>query len=289
MTSDSHPPAYDDEIDLRQLAATLWAGRWWVMLCALLAVALSVTYALNAPEIYRSETTLQVREEGKGGGMRALAGQLGAFADLAGASLGSTGSDRAVALATLKSRLVVEQFISSNNLLPILFAQQWDAARAQWKSPAKAPTTQDGYKLFASKVLTIADEKKTGLVTVGVEWTNPAQAHQWLVNLIEITNRTLKARSVKDSENNLGYLDSQAKATVVVEVQRSIYSLMETELKKLMLAKNGEEFAFRVIDPAQLPEKHIRPKRAVIVLAGGALGLFAGVVLALFLGWRKQM
>jgi uncharacterized protein involved in exopolysaccharide biosynthesis len=59
-------------------------------------------------------------------------------------------------------------------------------------------------------------------------------------------------------------------------VQKSIFSMMEGEIKRLMVARNPETVPLRVIDPAVVPERKVRPNRAVIVtlgiIAGGLLG-----------------
>ncbi len=53
----THDP--DDEIDLRQLAATLWDGRWWIIATTFLGSAIAVAYALLATPVYRAEALVQ--------------------------------------------------------------------------------------------------------------------------------------------------------------------------------------------------------------------------------------
>ena len=47
-----------------------------------------------------------------------------------------------------------------------------------------------------------------------------------------------------------------------------------------MLANVTDEFAFKVLDPAVVPEKKDKPRRRMIVLIGGMLGLGLGIVVA---------
>ncbi len=68
-----------------------------------------------------------------------------------------------------------------------------------------------------------------------------------------------------------------------MELQRSIYSLIESEIKKVMIANGSDEFAFRVVDPARVPEQRVSPKRALITAVGLFAGLMIGLVLALAL------
>ncbi len=67
-------------------------------------------------------------------------------------------------------------------------------------------------------------------------------------------------------------------------MQSTFYKLIEEQTKSLMLAEVQEEFVFRVIDPAVVPELKDSPKRALIcilgMLFGGLLG--SAIVLARF-------
>jgi uncharacterized protein involved in exopolysaccharide biosynthesis len=69
-----------------------------------------------------------------------------------------------------------------------------------------------------------------------------------------------------------------------VELRSVIYSLIESEIKKAMLARGDIEFALRVVDPAVVPEKPSSPKRWLWMLGGGILGfalsLSAGLIRA---------
>jgi uncharacterized protein involved in exopolysaccharide biosynthesis len=55
-----------------------------------------------------------------------------------------------------------------------------------------------------------------------------------------------------------------------------------------MLANVQEEFAFRVIDPAVVPEVRSKPKRKLIVVLGGVLGGMFSIFLAFFLNFLRN-
>lgn len=57
QTSESqHYP--DDEIDLRELFATLWRGKWIIILFTIIFAAAGVFYALSKPNIYQASVLL---------------------------------------------------------------------------------------------------------------------------------------------------------------------------------------------------------------------------------------
>ena len=74
-------------------------------------------------------------------------------------------------------------------------------------------------------------------------------------------------------------------------MQSVFYQLIEEQTKNLMLAQVQDEFAFKIIDPAVVPEEKAGPKRALIcvlaVLLGGMLGM--GIVLIRFAFTKKDL
>jgi uncharacterized protein involved in exopolysaccharide biosynthesis len=280
------------DLDIDALHGILWGGKWLIGFMAALGLAVAVVYALLTPQIFRSEALFQVREQSSStggglGGLAAVASQLGGLAGLSGLSLGGGGIDRLVAIATLKSRTVIEAFITEKNLLPKLYKSKWDAEAKAWKNPdvGSVPTVWQAYNDFTKKILSITDDRKTGLLTVAVEWTDPEEARQWVTELAARTNAYLKARAIKEGEENLAYLLSQAKVIGQVAVEQSLYGLVEEQLKRLMMAKGGEEFALKTIDPAVVPKKRFAPKRVQIALGGLLLGAALGATAVV---WRAR-
>lgn len=281
----TYQPAPDDEIDLRAIFLKLWEGRWVIVAITFICSAIAVTYALLVEPVFRSEALVQVRDDNKtGGGLSSvLTAQYGGLADLAGVSLVGGGKDRAVVLATLQSRVLIQQFIADENLLPKLFRSLWSESHKGWKvkDSKKIPALPDAYTVFTKSILRVADDKKTGLVTISIEWRDPQEAARWISSLISRTNALLRNRAISEGERNLIYLQQQAKEASVVTVQQSMFGLIEVEIKKLMVAKGGDEYALKTIDPAQAPTKRIKPKRTIIAIIGTLLGGFLGVVIVL--------
>lgn len=81
----------EDEIDLRELFAALWRGKWWIVASTLVGVVIAVIFALSLPNIYRSEALLAPSTEQQGGGLAAMAAQFGGLASLAGVNLSGGG------------------------------------------------------------------------------------------------------------------------------------------------------------------------------------------------------
>lgn len=273
----------DDEIDLFQLWETLAAGKWLIIglmaLCTLAATGLAF---LMTPK-YEAKVIASFTEESKsGGGLSALAGQFGGLADMAGISLGGGGNKEAT-LAYLKSRAFIDGFIVENALMPVLYSSIWDAEKKTWKvdDPVKAPTPWKAYQLFSGRILALNFDKKTNLVTLTITWKDRNQAVTWANELIKRANENLRQRTIEETRQSLTYLEKELQKTSVVEVQNTIYRVMESQIKTMMMANTQEQYALKIIDPAQAVDEDafVSPKRPMMIALGAAGGLFLGIVL----------
>lgn len=269
---------YDDGISLRQVLEILWSGKAVIIATTVLFAIGSVAYALLAKEIYRAEVLLVPAEQQSA---PMIGGQLGGLAALAGVNM--TESSGVEALAVLRSRQFARDFIEQFNLMPVIFEDEWDVENERWLTddPAEMPDLRDGVKFFHEEILQVSEERGTGLVTLGVEWTDPEIAAEWASVLVRRLNGRLREGALREAETNVAYLESEMTNTTLFTLQESIGRLLESELQKLMLAKGNEEFAFKIVDPAVAPKERVRPKRALVAVIGTLLGGLLGVFIVL--------
>jgi uncharacterized protein involved in exopolysaccharide biosynthesis len=267
-----------DDIQLLELWRIVWHGKWLIVAITAVFAALSVVVALAATEWYRSEITVAPA------GQRSTSGFLGQLAGssdlarLAGVSVG--GDDSIEPLAILRSRQFTGAFIEEKGLLTVLFADDWDEENGRWKieDPKDQPDIQAAVKYFNERLRTISEDERTGLVTVSVEWTDPELAAEWANSLVTRLNEHMRQRALKEAETNVAYLEEQLTNTNVATLRQTIGRLLETELQELMLARGSEEFAFRVIDAAEVQKYRSRPKRALMVILATLAGGFVSVL-----------
>jgi uncharacterized protein involved in exopolysaccharide biosynthesis len=279
------PPA-STEISFRELLSDIWRAKTVVAVVTVVFTVGGIVIGLTSDRLYEASMVLSpvAPETNTGrGGLGALASQYSGLAALAGISIGGLGSKKDESLAVLQSELLTEEYIRQQNLLPVLYAQQWDAASHSWKSadPKKIPTVWKANRYFKNNVRQVTDDKKTGLVLLSIKWKDPRLAAQWANDLVTMTNRYLREKAIREAEANIAYLNEQARQSNVVEAQKAIYSLLEQEINKEMLAKGREEYALKVIDPAFVPEKPSSPGPMLLGLLGLVLG-FMGSVMVLF-------
>ncbi|THB65904.1 MAG: LPS O-antigen length regulator [Gammaproteobacteria bacterium] len=280
--------ATDDEIDLIELFKVFWAHKLMIVIITAIFTAGSVAYALYLPNIYTAEVTLApVSSDGNSlsGGL----GALGGLASLAGIST-SSGGDTAANIAVIKSRQFIMEFIKENNLLPILFADAWDAENKKWfvEDQKQIPTLQKGYAKFSNYVLSISENKKTGLMTLKTSWYDPELSAKWANTVVEKANLFLKQKAIAEANQSIAYLKDQINNTSEVGIQELLYKLIEKELQTTKLANVRKEYAFKVLDPALVPELKSKPKRLLICVFGSMLGCIFSCILVLVVTFRKR-
>lgn len=281
----------EPEIDLSDLLVRLLAKRWWIIVAVCFAGAMSAALAFLMEPVYRASVVVVPAGNERSAISSALGsamGSLGGLASIAGVNLGGSGGETEEALAVLKSREFTERFIADKQLMPVLFADDWDPARNEWTVPEKSrPTPADAYKYFDTEIRRIVQEKKTGLITLHIDWRDRQQAAEWANELIERANEEMRLRAIGKANASIGYLENELQATTFVEMREAINRLMEAQIKQRMLASVSHEYVFRVVDRAMPPDKkdRLRPNRKLIMSVGTIAGFLFGVGGVLFYEW----
>lgn len=305
MTENAQPQLADDEIDLRELFAAIWQGKWLIIAVTAVFAVASVIYALSLPNIYKSEVLLAPVAEDSG---LKIPGQLGGLAALAGVNLGSGGGDKtALALEILKSREFIGRFIEKHDLfIPVMAAEGWnrsdnslvidadiyDIATKQWVREVKAPFQPKPSLLETHeelmKLISISQDKASGMVTLAVQHYSPYLAQQWASWLVQAINDEMRKRELSEAQNSIAYLTTQLQQTNIADLRTMLFSLIEEQTKTLMLANVREEYVFKTVDPAVVAEKKAKPARALICILGVMLGGMLSVLIVLIRYFSKK-
>jgi len=295
------PVTYDDEVDLRELFRTLWAGKWLIGGITFAAAVIAVVVALMLPDIYRAEALLAPNNQEGAGGLSALAAQYGGLASLAGINLPAGSVDKtALGLEVLKSRKFISEFIERHDILvPLMAAEGWDAGSGEVEidsdeydvveknwirevSPPKKtiPSMQEAHERFMD-ILSVSQDRKSGFVSISVEHYSPIVAKRWVDWLVDDLNSSIMHQDVEEAGQAIEYLKRQVENTSVANLQNVFFNLIEEQSKTIMLAEVTDEYLFKTLDPAVAPEMKSKPKRTLIVLVSAILGFFVaiGVVL----------
>jgi uncharacterized protein involved in exopolysaccharide biosynthesis len=302
-------PVYDDEIDLKELFSVLWAAKKLILGITSIFAVVSVIYALSLPNQYKASALLAPAQQ-QSGGLSGALGDLGGLAALAGVNIGGgDGGEAQIAQEIIVSWGFIEKFIQQNNLAVEVFAADgWDEQRNQlsldddlysveenrWtRTPPSGrtanPTSWELYEEFLEKV-SISADKKTGLISVSVEYYSPYIAKQWVDQLVVAINQHMQQRKLQMVNTNIQYLEAQIQKTPIAEMREVFYTIIEEQIKSKMLAEASPEYVFVTVSPAMVPAEKSQPKRALICILGTILGgmLSIAFVLLRYYGFSRE-
>ncbi len=270
--------------DLSLLEMLRFLGRHIVLLAVCIAVFMIAAgvLAFTMRPMYRSEVVVSPANT-SGGGLGEFGSQIGGLASLAGINIGSGGKKSDEALEYLRSRAFTAGFIQRHALMPVLFASKWDAVRKQWRDPDDAPTIAEGVAKFSKKIRSITEDKRTGIVTLSIVWSDRVAAAEWANAMIAEADQALRDRAISEQNRSIEYLKSEAAQTSTVEIGNAISKVMETEMKNAMMARTRDAYAFKVLDPATASDLKDRdsPNRPLIIALGAGLGFLVGIFVAI--------
>ncbi len=237
-------------------------------------VVLSVVTAWVLPNIYRSKVVMiptSVLDGTKGGNVG------GGLASLIGSSSLQQDHRTTLAISTLKSRLFLRNFINKYNLMPVLYPNEWGEKGKEIPPLRRHIMLQHAVDQL-NELRKVSLDIETGNVSMSVEWTDPVLAKDWVEAFIYEVNRKMQNDSVRREEKHILFLQEKIAETKVPEVRNSLSILLKDSMKTLMLASSGDEYAFHILDPAEIAAEPVKPKRKIIVLTGGMLGVFGALL-----------
>ena len=294
MTVDDSPQEaapVPQDIEIGELLRRLWRGKRWIAACTLGLAAATAGLAFWMTPVYRASVVIVASNSGRANTPTGAASSLLSLASMAGVDLpNAAGSQVQEALAVLRGREFGEGFIVEQRLLPEFYPKLWDTARNTWnEAVVERPTLSAAFRRF-NLIRTIDENKKTGLVTVQIDWKDPAKAAAWANECVSRLNEVMRRRAIERTDAYLEYLQKEFESTSAMETRTAISRLMEAQINERMLANVTKEYVFRVVDRALVPDARdpVRPQKLLMILEGTAAGFVLGVLAVLIAGAAKE-
>ena len=298
---------YDDVIDLRELFGVLWAGSRKIIAITAVFAFVSVIYALSVPNQYKA-TVLLAPAQSDSSALSGALGKLGGLASLAGVSVGGGASTEGqIAQEIMKSWSFIDGFITENNIAVEVYAAEgwnkgsnaleinndaYDEEANEWLVADETgaigpPNSWELFNAFNQK-LSISEDKKSGLVSLSIEYYSPLIAKQWVDMYVESINRFMQQRQVDRVSRNIDYLQQQVGKTSISEMREVFYSIIEEQTKNKMIAEASPDYAFVAVGPSMVPKQKSQPQRAFICILGTLLGGMLSMLLVLVTHYARK-
>jgi uncharacterized protein involved in exopolysaccharide biosynthesis len=278
----------ETSLDVRAVGAKLVAGCVWIICSVVLFSSAFTAAAFWMTPVYRASVVMTPAFGDRGSNVLGFANNaLGGLASAAGLGLGPRDPETEEALAVLQSREFTEAFISRLHLMPKLFANKWNPVTGTWRvGDTNPPTPAKAYKYFDRKIRLVTRDRKTGLITLQVDWRDREEAAAWANELVRLVNEEMRSRAIAKADASIRFLVSELQATSTVDARDAISRLMEAQLKQRMLADVNPDYSFRVVDKAIAADRDDPQslKKPVLIAAGVLLGLGVGAAFAVIFG-----
>jgi uncharacterized protein involved in exopolysaccharide biosynthesis len=208
------------------------------------------------------------------------------LAALAGVSIGSGGTTQEY-IGYLQSDSLLEDYLNNKKLIPEIISETDKKSLLSFvgaQSTQNQATVGRALKKLHDGLLNISVDKKSGLISLTYKSKNPQHAAEFLNSLIKRANENIRSRDINETTKSIEYLNDEVKRpNQSNDFQVSLYHLIEDQYKKRAVAAGRDEYAYRVVDAARVPEywERVWPKRRVIVLTASlvALAIFSALLI----------
>jgi len=275
----------DQQKDLvTEYFTSLWKYKIRIFLTSFIFTIVVAVYSLTLPDIYYSNLLLAPNDSNPNI-YSSGESSIGGLAQLTGINLGSENLSKTdLALEVIRSKDFIYRFITENNLKPIIYAAvAWDKVNDimifdpnlyinktnEWiideDNKTVEPSIFTVYEIFITSNLIAYKDTGTGLVVIGIKHISPKVVLQLTNKLFQYLNREMQQRDIISSTSRIDFLTKELESTKIDGMMDVFFRLIETNYKKLMIAKATNNYVFTILDSAVLAEKKAEPKRAIIV------------------------
>lgn len=273
-----------DEVNILFYLSLLRRRALLIFLLSIAGVALAVAWSYLLEDRYIAKAVISPVKEG-GGASSGVAVLVQQIESVPGISLSSASSSSEI-LALLNSNMLRKKTIERFDLLPVLFPDRWDAAEKNWADAKTRPSVHGGLRVI-EKIITVKHSTRDNTITITVELASARDAAMLIENMLEVLNTHLSSEAKRIAESNRRYLEGQLNNTADPLIRQNIYALIAQQIESAMMAGVMENFAFKVIDPPDAPDRKSSPRRHIIIAAGFVISLATGVALSFVLEFFK--
>ncbi len=260
-------PVYpEDEISLGEYLAILRPHWWKILGLSLAAGVVTLLLLFLKPNLYKATAVITPAAEEK----KAIPA-LGALASFGIEIGGPTKVEDLEAL--FRSNDLTVRVFRKHDLWEVVFPKRYDAKsgklKACWtdrlfrgKKDLEDPGEWDAIRA-AEDGLNVFVNRKMGTLSVSFESPSPEGSANIVRHYLEEGKNRLQEEALDRATKNKKFIEEQIGKTVDALTRDRFYSLYGQEVEKEMLARNREQFGFRVIDAPRVPDRKSRPHRGL--------------------------
>ena len=291
----------EDEIDLRELFATIWKHKIFIIVFAFLITTLAIIYALKKPNVYSSQTILIPKDNDK----PTLSSGAAAMAAMAGINLGGGGgidvaglfknllsdysfNKKIILKYNLEGRLL-DEVIEKNFVFALNYRGIYDLLKSSPKEGSDALDREDlTFETFEKLkgILSVSTDKESGAITLLAKSEDRFLAKQLVQIYLKEMSNYIRKLDFKEIDEQLRYYQRELKNADSVDLKENINQLISALVKKKVLSQAGEYYMVKQLTEPQVPyiKDKVGPKRALIVI----VAFITSIILAIFIIFFRE-
>lgn len=239
---------------------------WWKILSlAFLMSIATLILTLFLPNIYRSTAVLApaIEEDQNVSTLGMVAASVGfpigvpsRMEDLEALFKSHDLTARVFRKHSLWEDIFPDRYDPKKGLLKVGFLDRIKGDEGEWKKP----TEWDAIRV-AEKNLVIALNSKLGVLSISFDTVSPDSAERIATLYIDEAKSVLQEEALERANKNKRFILEQISKTADALSLDRMYSLYGQEVEREMLARNREQFGFRLIDRPRVPDRKAKPHR----------------------------
>ena len=257
------PFGIEEEVDLLEYLYAILRYKYRILVIAMLGAVLIFGYSKFLDDIYASSALVAVNIRDKPGGVAPKDYRASDALGLIEHEFiieGAHSNERDRLMARMRSLKFSQTFIEENDLLPYIFEKQWDKKNKKWLEGFK-PDIREANKIFNETIRGLETDDDTGLLNIRFKTRDPKLSAELANKFVERFNQFIRENEATELKARRDYLDARLTEVENIELHRSIYRLMETQLAAESLIYARTEYPLEVIQPAFPPLFKTYPQR----------------------------
>jgi uncharacterized protein involved in exopolysaccharide biosynthesis len=264
METKSQTISSGDEINLGECLALLRPHWWKIALLSLAVGIVTLIVMFQLPNIYQATAVITPAIDEKR--QNPALGALASF----GIEIG--GPTKVEDLESLfKSNDLTVRVFRKYNLWPTVLPKCFDAISGNLKigvidrffrgeKGPRPPGDWDAIRAAENR-LKVSVGKKAGTVSVSFEAPSAEASANIVKYFLDEGKSRLQEEALDRAAKNKKFIEEQIGKTVDALTKDRLYSLYGQEVEREMMARNREQFGFRVIDSPRIPDRKSEPHR----------------------------
>jgi LPS O-antigen subunit length determinant protein (WzzB/FepE family) len=299
----------EDEVDLRELFATIWANKFTIMTISMLVTSLAILYVLYKPNLYISKSILIPKDQG---GKPSISGGAATIAAMAGINIGGGGGlDIANLFKNLLSdyafnKPLIERYHLDTYLAPeniekhLVFAANQRTVYDFFNNLINKDKTKEvksydevifnTFEKRLKRILSVSTDKDSGAITLTAKFEDRFMAKKLVDIYLREMSEYIKRLDLKEIDEQVAYYEEELRRAKNLDLKANINELLSALVKKKVLSQAGEFYMVKQLTKPEVPyiKDKAGPKRALIVLVAFITSTILGIFYIFFREFMKS-